>query len=105
MFGFRSDIDYHPKKRAKTAKIDNFPSELRDAVAKKVFNKKTSKFTQWQYKNYASDVLEYMCEILQSKLTFVVQLSQLSIILFFVVLLASSHTAEIVSKQLIQSGH
>ncbi len=61
---FNTYIHYvSPKKRSKTCDI---PAQLRKEVsAKVVFNTKTKSFSNWQRKNYASDVLEYICKIIQ----------------------------------------
>jgi hypothetical protein len=65
MWGFRQHLDYEPKKRAKKADPNNLPIELKAAVHKKIFKSNAKKFTNWEYKNYASDVLEYICKIVQ----------------------------------------
>ncbi len=65
MWGFSQSLAYEPKKRAKKADPNALPAELRAAVHKKIFKTNVKKFTNWEFKNYASDVLEFICKIIQ----------------------------------------
>ncbi len=60
-------MDYQPKKKAKTSKVsdEDIAEGFRKIISKKIFNVKSGKFTQWQYKNYGSDVLGYICKVIE----------------------------------------
>jgi hypothetical protein len=96
-------MDYvAPIKRSTACDI---PSQLRKKVSTKVFNSKTKSFSNWQCKNYASDVLEFICKIIKGdfpQLSQEVHTTYALIFIAFSLLLCSQ--VEVVSKELCQKG-